>query len=398
MAFSFEKSEWYLRSGDAAWSLNALAAARPRPVYVYDLDELRQRARRFRPSGDRVHFAMKSNGLSRALECLRGEGFGVDVVSLGEAQKALELGFAPKDVIFSGVGKDREDLTFAIRHDILQVNVESFEELRALGDLARGMKRTVDVALRINILLEAPTHKHIQTATEESKFGLDVRLLPEVLSWLDTRPELRLRGLAVHIGSQIVDVGVFEKMAVQTGAIYREVKQRGFPLARLDLGGGLGIDYQTRGEEDFERLAGYQKAIAKHGTDAEIVLEPGRFLVARTGVLLAKVVYVKKGASKQFLILNAGMNALMRPALYEAYHRIEALKPRDGTRETYSVVGPICESTDEFASARELAPLLPGDQVGIFEAGAYGAVMANTYNESPLPEQWSLLDGRWEVT
>jgi diaminopimelate decarboxylase len=209
---------------------------------------------------------------------------------------------------------------------------------------------------------------------------------------------VKLKSLTVHIGSQILDVGVFEKMSAGMGKIFNGVKAQGFALERLDLGGGLGIDYKTKGEDDFTRLDEYMRALlGAHKTGASVMLEPGRFLVARMGVLLAKVVYVKKSADRQFAILNAGMNHLMRPALYQAYHRIEPLVPRGG-EETYDVVGPICESTDVFAYGRKLPRLERGDWVGLFDAGAYGAVMANTYNESQLPEEWSALNGALEVT
>jgi diaminopimelate decarboxylase len=203
--------------------------------------------------------------------------------------------------------------------------------------------------------------------------------------------------LAAHIGSQILDVGVFATMSRRMGEIFREVREQGFPLKRLDLGGGLGIDYHESGAGDFARLDEYKTAVAAHASGAELALEPGRFLVARMGVLLSKVVYVKKGFDKTFVILNAGMNCLMRPALYQAYHRIEPLKPSPGEARVYDVVGPLCESTDIFAAGRALPPLGAGDWVGIFDAGAYGAVMANTYNESPLPGEWSVLDGVMEV-
>jgi diaminopimelate decarboxylase len=398
MAYVQENSEWKLKSAGTTWGLLDLVRERSKPLYLYDLEDVRERAQRFLKASAHVHYAMKANSHERLLRLLRDQGLGVDVVSLGEMQKALRAGFAPQKIIFSGVAKDREELEAALTQRILQINVESFEELQALASLAKARGVVADVAVRVNIHLVAPTHKNIQTSTEESKFGLDVRLLPEVLGWLKSHPELRLKALAVHIGSQILDVSSFAKMAQQMGQIFRDVKGQGFPLERLDLGGGLGINYQERGQDDdFARLAEYQKAVGAHGSDAQIVLEPGRFLVARMGTLLCKVVYIKRGQTKTFAILNAGMNALMRPALYQAYHRIEPLKQSSSAKETYDVVGPICETTDTLAEARELPKLAAGDWVAIFDTGAYGAAMANTYNESPYPEQWSVLDGQLEV-
>ncbi len=397
MSFVLSNSEWQLIEGATAWPLKTFVQNQSRAFYVYDLSDARDRARAFKKSGARVHFAVKANSHARLLTMLKAEGLGADVVSLGELVKALACGFAPEDVIFSGVGKGREELSFALQKRIFQINVESFEELQLLSRLAAEKGVVADAAVRINVHVAAPTHKNIQTATEESKFGLDIRQLPDVLTWLKAQSSVRLKGLAVHVGSQIMDVGVFQEVSRKMGDLYREVTAAGFPLERLDLGGGLGIDYHKSGDNDLARLPEYFKAnLENHGTNAQILLEPGRFIVARMGVLIAQVVHVKRGVNLQFAILNAGMNALMRPALYQAYHRIEPLTLRPGPRQVYNVVGPLCESTDTFGG-RELPELRPEDWVAIFDAGAYGAVMANTYNEMQIPAQWSLLDGRLEV-
>lgn len=378
--------------------LTQLCGRERRPFYFYDLDDARVRAEAFKKSGARVHYAMKANSHPRLLSMFAGLGLGVDVVSLGELQKARSCGFAPDRIIFSGVGKGREELALACSQDIFQINTESFEELQMLEAVAREQNRVARAAIRVNIHVEAPTHKNIQTATEESKFGLDIRQLPEALEWLKGKSSVRLTGLAVHVGSQILDVKVFSEVARKMSEVYGSVKAKGFAVPNLDLGGGLGLDYKITGENDLKILPDYFAAIGSHGTGAQVVLEPGRFLVARMGVLCAQVVHVKCGINRQFAILNAGMNALMRPALYQAYHRIEPLSRSVGTtRESYSVVGPLCESTDVFAEGRELPKLQSGDWVGIFDAGAYGFAMANTYNEMPLPAQWSSLDGKLEV-
>lgn len=399
MAYVLENSEWSIGGGAGpARALSEFTAHRTRPFYLYDLDDVDERLRSLKADfAARIHYAVKANADPRVLACVRDAGAGVDVVSLGEMQRALEAGIPADRIIFSGVAKDREDLGFAMSQRVYQINVESFEELKFLGALARERHATPDIGLRVNINLTAPTHHHIQTATETSKFGIDLKLLPEVLDWIRSRPQLRLKGLAVHIGSQILDVTAFEKMSEQMGQLYRELRGQSFDIKRLDLGGGLGVDYADGGEAgDAARLELYKRAIGSHGTDAELSIEPGRWLTARMGVLMAKVVYVKQGAHAKFLILNAGMTALMRPALYQAYHRIEPIHPRS-TRETYTVVGPVCESTDVFAEHRELPTCEAGDWVAIFEAGAYGAVMASTYNETPVPERWSLRRGRVEV-
>lgn len=384
------------KSGDLA--LNEVAKNHTRAFYLYNLEDALIRADHFLNSKFLVHYAMKANSNPRLLGELAVKGLGVDVVSLGELKKALACGFSPKRVIFSGVAKDREELEAALHHKIFQINVESFEELQLLGEICTEQNTSVDIALRVNVNLTAPTHVHVQTATPDSKFGLDMAQLPEVLTWLGRQKNIRLKALATHIGSQIVDLGIFKEMAKMMGDLYKEIKAQGLPLERLDLGGGLGINYHETGTDDLNRSGEYLRSLRDaHGTDAQIIVEPGRFLVARMGVLLAKVIYVKKTSTQNFAILNAGMNFLMRPALYQAFHRISPVN-LSSRQDCYTVVGPICETTDTFAVNREMSQLKRGDWVGIFDVGAYGVTMANVYNESPWPEEWSVLDGKWEVT
>jgi diaminopimelate decarboxylase len=398
VAFRFDRGEW--RVGDSPMALSEFTRHRRRPFYFYNLDDAVKRAKLFRSSGAEAHFAMKSNSNPRLLKTFAALGLGADVTSLGELQKAMACGFDPGHIVFSGVGKDREDLEFAVRQGVGQINVESFSELKMLNEVAAECGRDARLAFRVNIHLRAPTHSYVQTANRDSKFGLERDQLPEALAFVKKNPRLKLVSLAVHIGSQIEDLSVFSEMGRQTGDLYRGIAAEGFALGGLDLGGGLGIDYKSSGEGDFALIEKYLKAIqGSHGTGARLSLEPGRILVARMGVLLAKVVHLKPTADQEFLILNAGMNQLMRPALYQSYHRIEALKPDPSAGEAvYTVVGPVCESTDKFASARRMAKVQQGDWVGIFDAGAYGATMANHFNENALPEEWTWLDGKLEVT
>ncbi len=397
--FTRVNNEWRLQTQSGSWSLGEFTNGRTRPFYLYDVEDALLRADRFLASQAQIHYAMKANALPRLLKALAQRGMGVDVVSLGEMQLALNSGFSPEKIIFSGVAKKREDLEAALGHGIYQINVESFEELQCLAHICSNNHQSADVALRLNIHLDAPTHKNIQTSTSASKFGLDLRQMSEVLDWLRNHSQIRLKGLAVHIGSQITDLSVFERMSQAMGDLYRDVGQRGFALERLDLGGGLGLDYGAGPGDDFEALDHYlRKIMLAHKTPARILLEPGRFLVARMGVLLTQAVYIKRSIERNFLILDAGMNCLMRPALYQAYHHIEPIRTRDSLdQETYTIVGPICESTDTFAEARTLPRVQPGDWLAIFDVGAYGAVMANTYNQTGLPEQWSVWEGRTEV-
>lgn len=399
MAFRLKNKRVVMTTKSGDVDLLSVAENHSRPFYLYDVADALSRADVFQRSGFSPHFAMKANSCPRVLREFAKCGMGVDVVSLGELQKALQHGFSPQRVIFSGVAKDREDLEFAIQQKIHQINVESFEELKLLGEICRDKKLSCDVGLRLNVRLTAPTHEHVQTANPDSKFGLDLDQLPEVLDWAREQSQVRLIGIATHIGSQIEELGIFADMARKMGELYQSLRAQGLKsLERLDLGGGLGIDYHSDGEEDLARAKDYLERLRKsHGTDAKVSVEPGRFLVARMGVLLAKVIYVKKTSAQNFAILNAGMNCLMRPALYDSFHRISPLAGRAAT-DKYTVVGPICESTDKFAVDREMAKLERGDWVAIFDAGAYGATMANTYNAIPLPEEWSYLDGVWEVS
>ena len=398
MAFHEKNQQWQMQTRSGDISLASLTTSAVRPFYVYNLEDALERADHFLAAGVSVHYAMKANSNPRLLREFAARGLGADVVSIGEMQKALACGFAPDKLIFSGVAKDTEELQAALAQRIFQVNCESFEELQLLEEICTARGVQADVALRLNIHLSAPTHAHVQTATPDSKFGIDVTQLGEVTSWLSGKKSLRLRAIATHIGSQIQDLSVFEQMAAKMGQLYRDLKSEGFALERLDLGGGLGIDYHGTGDEDLVKADEYLRRLkAAHGTDARLLVEPGRFLVARMGALLAKVIYIKKTSTQQFMVLNAGMNCLMRPALYEAYHRISPVLTQ-GASARYTVVGPICESTDKFATDREMPSAKRGDWILILDAGAYGAAMANTYNESPLPKEWTFLNGRWEVT
>jgi diaminopimelate decarboxylase len=397
VSYRLKNHQWVMQTTQGDMPLSDLVTKHNQPFYVYNLEDAVARAQSFLRSGNSIHYAMKANSDVRLLRELARLGLGVDVVSVGELQKALRCGFSPQRVIFSGVAKDREELSLALQEQIFQINVESFEELQLLNQICGEKQAYADVALRLNIHLSAPTHQHVQTTTPESKFGLDLAQLPEILAWARDKKWVRIKGIATHIGSQIEDLSVFAAMARQMGDLYQELSASGLPLERLDLGGGLGINYHEDGADDVQRAELYLKTLAQaHGTGARILIEPGRFLVARMGVLLARVIYVKKTSAHNFMILNAGMNCLMRPALYQAYHRISPIHVGEA-REKYTVVGPICESTDKFAVDREMSSVQRGDWVAVLDAGAYGATMANTYNESPLPQQWSWLDGQWEV-
>lgn len=356
-----------------------------RPVIVYDRELIRERVgwiQGWKRLG-RLHYAMKANFHPEILKLLQSLNCGVDVVSAGEIRHALAHGFGMGDIIFSGVGKSREELRWVIEEGIYQINVESFSELRKIAEIARERGREVSVGLRINPEIDAETHKSISTALKDSKFGMDFAAGREAVGLIAAEPLLKLKALSFHLGSQIMNVNVYEKALAVMKPYYREAQARCPELERFDLGGGIGIDYRDADSaEDRRRWQAledlYERELA--GFDAVFLLEIGRFLVARAGVLLSRVEIIKENPEKKFLILDAGMTHLMRPALYGAYHEILPLRLRPGARQIYDVVGPICESTDVLAAGRALSPVEEEDFVAICDVGAYGSVMASRYN------------------
>lgn len=377
--------------------LERIAAEVGSPVYVYSAARLRRRyqalAGALAPQGCRVHFAVKANANQAVLALLAGLGAGVDTVSGGEIARALAAGFRPGDVIFSGVGKTEAELVMALEAGIHQFNVESVEELRALDALARARGRVATVALRVNPNVDAETHAKITTGKKDNKFGIDLDRLPALENELRTLSGIRFAGIASHVGSQILSEEPLRKTYRRLAEAVRGLRARGFAVERLDLGGGFGVAYENELEIEPAAVA---RVIGETVGDLGVALavEPGRTLVADAGVLMARVVYAKDAGEMQFLILDAAMNDLVRPAMYESHHDIVPVRlPGPHVRLVeYDVVGPICESSDTFAKRRKLPELAPGALVVMATAGAYGATMSSTYNARALvPEV--LVDG-----
>lgn len=378
-------------------ALSRIAAEVGSPVYVYSAARLRQRygalAGALAPKGCRVHFAVKANSNQAVLALLAGMGAGVDTVSGGEVARALAAGFKPEDVIFSGVGKTEAELAMALDVGIHQFNVESVEELRALDGLARGRGRVATVALRVNPNVDAETHAKITTGKKDNKFGIDLERLPALENELRTMAGIRFVGIASHVGSQILSEAPLVKTYRRLAEAVRGLRDRGFAIERLDLGGGFGVAYENELEIDNAAIA---RVIGETVGDlgVKLAVEPGRTLVADAGVLMSRIVYVKDAGEMQFLILDAAMNDLVRPAMYESHHDIvpvRLLRP-DARLVEYDVVGPICESSDTFAKRRKLPEMQPGELIVMATAGAYGATMSSTYNARALvPEV--LVDG-----
>ncbi|HSE76586.1 MAG TPA: diaminopimelate decarboxylase [Alphaproteobacteria bacterium] len=367
------------------------------PVYVYSTATLLARyhdfERAFAGLKATICYALKANGNQAVVATLARAGAGADIVSEGELRRALAAAVPPDRIVFAGVGKTEGEMRAALAAGIKQFNVESEPELRLLSRVARTAGRIAPVSLRINPDVDANTHAKITTGRTENKFGIDIAHVAQVATLARELPGLELRGLAVHIGSQLTSVSPFRDAFARLGEVARRLIGDGHRITNLDFGGGVGILYDRDPPPDLgDYAAAVRDAVA--GLDVEIVLEPGRFLVAEAGVLLSRVLYMKDGGVKRFAIIDAAMNDLIRPTLYEAFHPIrpvrEPLPHADPV--VVDVVGPICESGDILAIDRPLAPLEAGDLVAIGAAGAYGAVMASTYNARPLvPEV--LVDG-----
>lgn len=398
----FAYTDGRLHAEDVA--LDAIAETVGTPVYVYSQATLTRHyqvfAEAFAPLGARIFFAVKTNGNRAVLALLARLGAGADVVSQGEMDQALRAGIPADRIVFSGVAKTRDELAAALIAGVHQINVESQPELEALSEVATTLGRTAPVALRVNPDVAADTHAKITTGRKGNKFGIDIDQAIPLFHQAAALPGLALKGVAVHIGSQILDLAPFRAAFARLRALVLTLRDQGIPLERVDLGGGLGVPYR-RDEPTSPPPADYANVVRDAFGDlgVDLLLEPGRLIAGNAGVLLARVVYVKDTPEKTFVILDAGMNDLMRPALYDAHHDILPVTqpPLDAPRRLADVVGPICESSDTFARDRALPPLAAGDLVAFATAGAYGAVMASTYNGRPLVPEVLVCGDRFAV-
>ncbi|HEX6059206.1 MAG TPA: diaminopimelate decarboxylase [Gemmatimonadaceae bacterium] len=376
--------------------LEGIVAAVGTPVYVYSARAIRSQYRRLAGAlagvPHRLHYSVKANSNLAILALLRELGAGVDIVSGGELRRALLAGFAGRDIVFSGVGKTEEELRLAAETGVRFVNVESEGELRLLDEVARRLGVHVPVTLRVNPEVDVDTpHPYTNTGSKGMKFGIPSDQAEDVGRLALTLPGVRLVGLDMHIGSQISDVAPYEHGVARLLALVESLRRAGATdIVTLDVGGGLAVTYDDEPPADVDAFGRLVSRLLGP-TGLEIVLEPGRFLVGNAGVLVARALYRKHSGGKDFLVTDAGMNDLLRPSHYEAYHRIEALAP-SGRRATVDVVGPICESGDFLALDREMDDVAPGDLVVVHTAGAYGHVMSSNYNSRPRPPE-VLVDG-----
>lgn len=364
--------------------LSRIAAEVGTPVYVYSRAALERNAAAFRdavaPLGDPLcAFAVKANPNLAVLHVLAAQGFGADVVSGGELRRARAAGIAADKIVFSGVGKTAAELTLALDERIGQINIESVEEAEELSAIAAARGVRAVSALRVNPDVDAGTHDKISTGKADSKFGVPLADAVEVYDRMAALPGLAPCGVALHIGSQLADLAPLERAFTRLGDLVARLRQNGHAIIRVDLGGGLGIPY--RQGEIFPSLADYATMVARvtRSWNVRLIFEPGRIIVGDSGVLLTRVVRVKRGAANPFVVVDAAMNDLARPAMYGAWHDFMPVRP-SGARMVANIVGPICETGDTFATGREIDRLESGDLAVFRTAGAYGATMASSYN------------------
>ena len=382
--------------------ISRVAAAVGTPFYAYSAAAFTSGYRRFvaafLPQQPLICYAVKANSNLAVLRLLAGLGAGADVVSEGELRRALVAAVPPQRIVFSGVGKTTAELNAALTAEIHQINVESVPELRRLSEIASTQGRTASVAIRVNPDVDPHTHAKISTGLKENKFGIDLDDAVAAYRLASTLPGIVPVGLAVHIGSQLVDLEPYRRAFLRVAELVRELRALGLAVDRVDLGGGIGIRYQS--EKPLEP-ASYARVIRETfgSLDLDMAIEPGRALAGEAGLLIARVIYVKQGATKRFVILDAAMNDLIRPALYEAWHEIIPVRQpeNEAALAPVDVVGPVCETTDTFAVSRYLPPLADNDLVAFTAAGAYGAVMSSTYNSRPLVPEVLVAGDRFSV-
>jgi diaminopimelate decarboxylase len=380
----------------------AIAAAVGTPFYAYSAGALtaayRGFAQAFRPERPLVCYAVKANSNLAVLRLFAGLGAGADVVSEGEMRRALAAGVPAGRIIFSGVGKTADELSAALAAGIKQVNIESMSELRLLSTIAAAQDRRMPIAIRVNPDIDAGTHAKISTGKKENKFGVDYDEAAAAYRLAAALPGLEPVGLALHIGSQILDLAPYRGAFTRVAGLVRELRAAGFAVRSVDLGGGLGLRY--RGETPLEPAAYAALTREIFGPlDVELAFEPGRFLCGAAGLLIARTLFVKQGPTRRFLVLDAAMNDLIRPALYDAWHDIVPVRrpEPDATLSPADVVGPVCETGDTFAVERDLPPIAEGDLVAFTMAGAYGAVMSSTYNTRLLVPEVLVAGDRFAV-
>ncbi len=371
----------------------------PTPFYYYDLEVLKQTLQKVKEESDKygfiVHYATKANSNPRILTLIQSYGLGADCVSGNEIKRAIECGFLPEQIVFAGVGKSNAEINIALEATIFCFNAESLQELEVINALAAAKNKIANIALRINPNVNANTHKYITTGLEENKFGIQLWELDAVMQLLNVSKNLQLTGLHFHIGSQITDIGAFKTLCTRVNEIQKWFLNHKITIDTINVGGGLGVDYQEPDTNQWVDFASYFKLFydfLELRPGQKVHFELGRAIVAQCGTLISRVLYIKKGVTTNFAILDAGMTELLRPALYHAYHKIENITRKhqdhknsnptnvNSQQVKYDVVGPICESSDSFGKAVTLPETFRDDLVALRTAGAYGEAMSSGYN------------------
>ncbi len=363
------------------------------PFYYYDTDLLRETLRTINTEAGKyegfcVHYAVKANANPKILNVICQAGLGADCVSGGEIQAAINAGFSSSKIVFAGVGKSDKEINLAIDKDIFCFNVESVPELAVINEIAAAKDKVARVAFRINPNVGAHTHANITTGLAENKFGIAMEDMEDIIGQAEDMKNVKFVGLHFHIGSQILDMGDFVALCNRINDLQKQLEAHHVTVDNINVGGGLGIDYTHPNKVSVPDFKSYFATYARHlklRKGQMLHFELGRSVVGQCGSLISRVLYVKQGTAKQFAILDAGMTDLIRPALYQAYHKIENISS-EAPMQTYDVVGPICESSDVFAKAIDLNECHRGDLVAIRSAGAYGEIMASQYNCRPLPK------------
>jgi diaminopimelate decarboxylase len=395
--FHYKNGRLHCEEADA----DSLAGAHGTPLYVYSARTILEHYRKLREAfhDPIICYSVKANSNLSILKMMAKEGSGFDVVSGGELYRALKVGADPKKIVYAGVGKTDEEIVAGLRAGILLFNIESEDELENVDRLAGKLGKTADVALRINPDVDPATHVYISTGKRETKFGVDLQRAEGLLKDARRLKRVRIAGLHVHIGSQITKTDPYIDTLTRLNEFIPRVREQGHPLEWLDMGGGFGIWYKDKAARSAADIASVCMPLIRQ-TGLKLILEPGRFIVGNAGILLTRVLYVKDSGDKKFIICDAGMHDLIRPALYGAYHRIwpaasaptlQGPAPDEeqwtGPAVSCDVVGPICESADFLAKDRRLPPVQRGDLLAVFSAGAYGFVMASNYNSFPRPAE-----------
>lgn len=392
--FTYKQGELYAENV----AISRIAAEVGTPFYCYSAATLRRHAQVFAaaltPLKPLICFAVKANSNLAVLKLLGAEGLGADVVSEGEARRALAAGIAAHNIVFSGVGKTAEEMRFALEAGIFQFNVESDRELLQLNDIAVAMKKKAAIALRVNPDVDAATHAKISTGKKENKFGIDINVAPAMYALAQSLPGITVQGVSVHIGSQLTSLEPFRAAYLRVRTLVETLRASGIPIHTIDLGGGLGVPYASEAPP-LPDAYGVMVQEVFAGFEGRYIFEPGRLIAGNAGVLVSKVLYLKR-AAKTYAILDAGMNDLMRPALYDAVHGLMPVRESSATL-TADVVGPVCESSDLFMKDTAIPAVHEGDLVAFRTAGAYGASMANSYNSRLLVPEVLVEDDKYAV-